>query len=68
MQLASGFMQLAAARRKGATKYIFTIFLKGKCLYCIRMGITIFKIFVWEGISPDIRLKITFYGSTYALP
>ena len=31
MQLASGFMQLAAAGRIGATKYIFTVFLKGKC-------------------------------------
>ena len=33
MQLASGFMQLAAARRihVGATKYIFTVFVKGKC-------------------------------------
>ena len=27
MQLASGFMQLAAARRIGAPKYIFTVFL-----------------------------------------
>ena len=31
MQLASGFMQLAAAGHIGATKYIFTVFLKGKC-------------------------------------
>ena len=31
MQLASGFMQLTAAGRIGATKYIFTVFLKGKC-------------------------------------
>ena len=30
-QLASSFMQLAAAGRIGATKYIFTVFLKGKC-------------------------------------
>ena len=30
MQLASGFMQLAAAGRIGATKYIFTVFFKGK--------------------------------------
>ena len=30
MQLASGFMQLAAAGRKGAIKYIFAVFLKGK--------------------------------------
>ena len=31
MQLASGFTLLAAAVRIGATKYIFTVFLKGKC-------------------------------------
>ena len=31
MQLESGLMQLAAAGRIGATKYIFTVFLKGKC-------------------------------------
>ena len=30
MQLESGFMQLAAAGCIGATKYIFTVFLKGK--------------------------------------
>ena len=31
MQLASGFMQMAAAGRIGATKYILTVFLKGIC-------------------------------------
>ena len=31
MQLASAFMQLAAAGRIGATKNIFTFFLKEKC-------------------------------------
>ena len=35
---------------------------------CIRMGITIFKIFIWGGISSNIRLEITFYGSTRASP
>ena len=30
MQLARGYMQLAAAGRIGATKYIFTVFFKGK--------------------------------------
>ena len=30
---------------------------------CIRMGITIFKIFIWGGISLDIRWKTTFYCS-----
>ena len=27
---------------------------------CIRMGIAIFKIFIWRGISSDIRSEITF--------
>ena len=31
MQLASEIMQLAAAGHIGAIKYIFTVFLKGKC-------------------------------------
>ena len=31
MQLASGFMQLAAAGRIGSTKYNFTVFLKETC-------------------------------------
>ena len=31
---------------------------------CIRVGITIFKIFIWGGISSDIQLEITFYGSS----
>ena len=31
MQLASDFMQLAAAGRIGATKYISSVFSKGKC-------------------------------------
>ena len=31
MQLASGFMQLAAAGRIGATKNIFAVFLEEKC-------------------------------------
>ena len=30
---------------------------------CIRMGITIFKIFVCGGILLDIRSEITFFGS-----
>ena len=32
MQLASGFMKLAAAGRIGAIKYIFTVLLKEKML------------------------------------
>ena len=35
---------------------------------CIRMGITIFKIFIWGGITSDIRSEITFYGSAGASP
>ena len=31
MHLTSSFMQLAGAGRIGATKYIFAVFLKGKC-------------------------------------
>ena len=38
MQLASGFMQLAAAGRIGATKYIFTVFSKGKFNYALEWG------------------------------
>ena len=30
---------------------------------CIRMGITIFKVFIWGGISLNILLEIMFYGS-----
>ena len=35
---------------------------------CIRMEITIFKIFIWGGISSDIRSEITFYGSACTSP
>ena len=31
------------------------------------MGITILKIFIWGGISSNIRSEITFYGSAYAM-
>ena len=31
------------------------------------MGITILKIFIWRGISSNIRSEITFYGSAYAI-
>ena len=66
MQLVSGFMQMAAAGRIGAIKYIFTVFLKGKLLIVHQTGITIFLIFIWGGISPDIRSKFTYYGSANA--
>ena len=34
---------------------------------CIRMGITIFKIFIWGHISSEICSGITFYGSACTL-
>ena len=46
-----GFMRLATLQ--------FEMKLQG----CIRMGITIFKIFILGGISSDISLGIMFYGS-----
>ena len=33
---------------------------------CIKMGITIFKIFIWGGILSDIRSETMFYGSACA--
>ena len=35
---------------------------------CIRMGIAIFKIFNWGGISSDISSEIMFYSSARASP
>ena len=35
---------------------------------CIRMGITIFKMFIWGGVSSVIWSEITFYGSADASP
>ena len=67
MQLASGFMQLAAAGRR-RNKVHFHCLFEGKCYECIRMGITVFKIFIWGGISSDIRSRITFYGCAYTSP
>ena len=32
----------------------------------MRMGITIFKISIWGGVSSDIRSEITFYGAAGA--
>ena len=39
----------------GATYYIFNVFLKDKCYLCIRMGITMFKIFIWQDIPPQMK-------------
>ena len=40
-----------------------TLQFERKLQNCIRMGITIFKFFIWEGISSDIWSEIKFYGS-----
>ena len=37
-------------------------------LKCIRMWITIFKMFIWEGTSSDILSKIGFCSSAHVLP
>ena len=41
-------------------KVDFHCLLKGNCQKCIRKGITIFKIFIWGGISSDILSEISF--------
>ena len=43
-----------------------TVKFETKLQKCIRIGITIFKIFIWGGISLDIRSEITFYGYAHA--
>ena len=52
MQLASGLMQLAATCQRCNILH-FTVFLKEKCNLCIRMGITIFNLFILGGIFRD---------------
>ena len=47
---------------------IATLHFDTKLQKCTRMGITIFKILTWGGLSSDIRSEITFYGSARALP
>ena len=42
--------------------------MKQNCYLCIRIGITIFKIFICGGISLDAYSEIKFYGSTNVLP
>ena len=34
----------------------------------ITLGITVFKFFIWGGISSDIRSEILFYGDASAEP
>ena len=35
---------------------------------CYSKGITVFKFFIWGGISSDIRSEILFYGDASAEP
>ena len=39
---------------------LITLLFEAKLQKCIRIGVTIFKIFIWEGISLDISSEITF--------
>ena len=39
-----------------------------KAQKCIRMGITIFKMFIWGGLWSDIGSEITIYGSAQVSP
>ena len=59
MQLASGFMQLAATSCRRNILHCHCLS-GGKCYLCIRMGITILKIIIWGGISSDMRSEVTF--------
>ena len=45
-----------------------TLQFESKLQKCTRMGITIFKIFIWGGISSDKVSEITFYGSACTSP
>ena len=65
MQLASGFMQLAAAGRR-RNKVHFHCLFEGKMLIVHLNWDNHIQIFLWGGISSDIRSVITFYGSAYA--
>ena len=47
---------------------LVTLQFETKLHKCIRIGITIFKFFIWGGISSDIRSEIMFYGSARASP
>ena len=47
---------------------LVTLKFERKLLMCIRMGITIFKIFFCGDISSNIRSEIKLYGSSRALP
>ena len=66
-QLPSGFMQLAATCYRDKILHFYCLFAE-KYYSCIRMGITIFKMLIWGGISSDIRSKIMVYGSASMSP
>ena len=53
--LTCGFMQLVMLQ------------FKRKLQKCMRMGITIFKNFIWVGMLSDIQSEITFCGSTHTV-
>ena len=59
MQMASGFMQLAATGCRRNILHCHCLF-EGKCYFCIRKEITILKIIIWVGISLDMRSELTF--------
>ena len=59
MQLASGFMQLAATDCRRNILHCHCLF-EGKCHLCIRMGITMLKIIILGGIPSDMRSEVTF--------
>ena len=61
MQLASGFMQLAAAGCRHNILHFHCLF-EGKML----LVMTIFKVFIRGGLSFDICSEVTFYSSAEA--
>ena len=66
MQLASCFMQLAAAAHWPNRVHFHCLslsFLRENV-----NSVTIFKIFIWRGIWSNIRSGIMFYSSAYASP
>ena len=47
---------------------LVTLKIEMKLPKCVRMGITILKIFIWGGMLFDIRTEIMFYSSACASP
>ena len=52
----------------GSFTRLATLQFETKLQKCIRMGITIFIIFIWGGISSDIWSEITEIGSETKFP